>query len=324
MNTKPETASKRECGAVLMTTILMMAIMAVITIAIIDDIRLSITRAANVQAGEQMDWFGRGAESFARNWLSGLLDSQQSALSGMILADQSIGFRIEGGTMTLQIEDARNCFNLNYLASGQTVDVSRQQFSVLLQYMQFDELRVPELAASIQDWVDENSDASPGGAEDYTYTVLDPPYRAANTMMVDITELREINGVTEDIYQWLKPYVCAYKEEGFNVINANTLRMDQAPLLAVVLGGENALLAAQQIIADRPDAGYANGGEIWANPALEQYKLKGAGKEFVRTKTNLVKLNIEIELGGLRRSYFAFFTLGGVGSTKLIARRLEG
>jgi type II secretory pathway component PulK len=57
----------------------------------------------------------------------------------------------------------------------------------------------PEVAAAIVDWRDEDSELSPGGAEDETYLRLNPPYRCKNAPFESVEELRLVYGVTFEV-----------------------------------------------------------------------------------------------------------------------------
>jgi type II secretory pathway component PulK len=64
-------------------------------------------------------------------------------------------------------------------------------------------LRLPgmtaELAASIIDWRDEDSEISPGGAEDEYYLLLAEPYNCKNSALETVDEILLIKGASKDI-----------------------------------------------------------------------------------------------------------------------------
>ena len=314
-------ARENERGAVLLTTLLLMTVMAAITIAIIDDIRFSITRAANVQMAEQLTWYERGGEDYARSWLTTKLTQKQTGLAQIILQQSGINFPIDGGEILINVRDGQNCFNINQLTIEKTAPQTRKQFSELLKALEFDNLEADTLSASIQDWVDADGIPGQGGAEDFAYMNLVPAHHAANMPMVDITELRAIQGVNEETYQRLKPYVCASKNAEVSKLNLNTLSFDQAPLLGMIFGGEDGLEAAEAVIAQRPQAGYESVDKVWELEIVKDLELKGAGKDMVSVSTNIVALDIRVRFGEQVRGHTAVFELGGVDGVKLISRR---
>lgn len=309
-----------ETGAVLLTTLLLMALMAAITIAIVDDIRFSIRRTISVQSAEQLAWFERGGEDFAKVWLKNVHSDTQSELGEFIRADNPVIFPIDQGVLNIRIQDARNCYNVNQLANPKTKKASRQQFSQFLQLLEFDVTDAEILAASIQDWVDADTIPNSGGAEGLSYANLTPAYHAADTLMVDISELRAVQGIDENIYQRLLPFVCVGTDTKQNRMNVNTLSLEQAPLLALLFGTQDGLNTAQTVIAERPLAGYDNVEQIWSLPVVVDLDQKGVGKDMTDTRTDRVKLDIYIQYQDQSRARQVVFNLGSTG-VKLVSRR---
>lgn len=111
----------------------------------------------------------------------------------------------------------------------------------------------PDLAQAVADWIDPDSDPLfPDGVEDGDYTILNPPYLAANRPFVSASELRLIGGVDREIYDKLAPYVCALPPGAS--LNVNTAL---APVLAA-LGEDLVVKEVERLRQDRPIAGYKN------------------------------------------------------------------
>lgn len=113
-----------------------------------------------------------------------------------------------------------------------------------------------QLAATLRDWVDEDLDvASADGAEDYTYTGYEIPYRTANNLLAHTSELLVIKGYTPEIYDAIKDYICVLPiKEG--TINVNTVPPEKAILVWSLLD-EVDLATVQQVLADMPEDGYS-------------------------------------------------------------------
>ncbi len=330
-------------GAVLLTTLLLMTVMAALAVAIMDDIRFSVKRAIAVQTSEQMNWYMLGGEAFARNWLADNAVGGCEGLNQILLLGQPIVFPLgqggdDDGTIQISAADGRNCYNVNRLSAAETKEQTRRELAQLLRYMEFDNFEAESFAARIQDWVDADTIPEQGGAEDLSYSNKNPPYHAANTMMVDISELRAIDGMDEDIYQRMKPLLCAMPEITMNKINLNTLEPEQWPLLALLLGTTDDIQpetekAAQAVIALRPLAGYANTEAVWALPVMQDLELKGAGKDMTAVKTDMVDLVIQVQFGQKTgqeadlnenvqiRRQMVRFNIAGEAGVELVARR---
>ncbi|PHS36753.1 MAG: hypothetical protein COA91_11945 [Robiginitomaculum sp.] len=335
---KPMKSRKNERGAVLLTTLLLMTVMAGLAVAIMDDIRFSVNRAVGVQNAAQADWYMRGGEAFAENWLNSLnspnsnVADNQAGFAQIVLAQQPIVFPfgegqdVDSGDLGIVVSDGRNCFNVNQLANSKTNKITRGLLADLLTFLQFDTLQAESFAASIQDWVDGDIIPEQGGAEDLTYTAKNPPYHAANTLMMDITELRAIEGITEDIYVRMQPFLCASADMKANKINLNTLHPEQWPLLAILFDRDEGeddeeVQVAKAVIAQRPLAGYETVGAVWALPVVADLELRGAGQDMTDVKTDLVNLEIIVRRGEQTRRQQASFSLSGEAGARLLSRR---
>ncbi len=310
----------KERGAVLLTTLLLMTILVAVTVSIVDNIRFSIRRAASVQQRAQLDWYVRGGEEFAESWLQ-KATKKQNQISSFIRLNEPIAFPFDGGGIGIRVYDARNCFNLNTLAVEKNGNVMRREFETLLSVLDFERSKAETIAASIQDWVDDDSIPASAGAESLAYANLQPAYQVPNRLLVDISELREIQGIDEETYQRLLPFVCVVADMAVNRLNLNTLTQEQAPLLASILGGEDGYVAAQTVIAERPSNGYTSVDQAWDLPAIQDLELKGVGKDKVDIKTDMIGINMLVNYQEQSQKQRTVFVIGGVNDVQLVSRR---
>jgi general secretion pathway protein K len=63
---------KRE-GMALLTVLLLVAVMSVVAVAVLDDVRFSVRRATNAETQAQAQWYASGAEALARRQIARLL-----------------------------------------------------------------------------------------------------------------------------------------------------------------------------------------------------------------------------------------------------------
>ncbi len=138
--------------------------------------------------------------------------------------------------LSLSLEDAQGRFNLNQLAGREEgIDSSQpfeqryraqeKRFIRLLQTVPGDIVASDEAEAITQavlDWIDaDNNTTGIGGAESDFYQSLEEPYSAANQNFTSISELRQVKGVTEEIYEHIRALVSALPEANA-VLNINT------------------------------------------------------------------------------------------------------
>ncbi len=114
----------------------------------------------------------------------------------------------------LTIEDAQARFNINQLSErskpfdaskpfAERYTVVEKRFMRLLQTVPNGVVSATEAEAILQavtDWIDADSNImGAGGAESDYYLSQEQPFKAPNTAMISVTELRLIKGITEEM-----------------------------------------------------------------------------------------------------------------------------
>ncbi len=120
----------------------------------------------------------------------------------------------------LGMMDEERKFNLNAL-TRQNMDILRE----LILLRGFDEETAGTVAASAVDWIDADGAATnaPFGAEEDHYQGLDKPYHAKNRPFDNVEELRLVRGVSDDVYEAIRPYVTVFPRLATRLrINVNT------------------------------------------------------------------------------------------------------
>jgi len=189
---------------------------------------------------------------------------------------------VEGGAIKVSIEDAQARFNLNSVAGQDPTSLANLEvLKRLLGVLRLE----PLLANAVADWIDPDSDARAGGAEDIDYLNLNPPYRAANRPMASVDELRLIRGFDVQTVRALLPYVTVLPS-ATNTINVNTA---STVVLAALTGID--LQTAERIVKERV-------GKPFNGPAEFNSKLlpmpPPAGGISVKTDYFLVTLDTSI------------------------------
>jgi general secretion pathway protein K len=112
---------------------------------------------------------------------------------------------VDNGEVMGVIEDRQGLYNLNNLVrNGISSAPDIAQFQRLLSLLGLS----GELAVSLADWMDSDSETqSGGGAEDRYYLSLPQPYRTANRSLVELGELSAVKGFDENSIELLRPFV---------------------------------------------------------------------------------------------------------------------
>lgn len=205
---------QRQRGVALLVALLVVALAVILVAALLDRGELALARTRNALRGEQAEAYAQGLEIYAAQ----ILFMSQSESPGpdtnaspwaLPLPPQPVPGGLIGATM----RDMNGCFNLNNLSTANPENGKWQPiFASLLKNLGID----PNLAASVQSWLDRNSN----GSDTNTYLALPVPYRPRRDVFAHVSELRLVNGVTGDVYAKLAPYVCALPPG--TTINVNT------------------------------------------------------------------------------------------------------
>lgn len=268
-------------GVALIVVLLIVAIIAIIATNITGRNQLSVRRTMNLAQYDQAFWYAISAEELAKKILKQDLDDSEGRVHRQqYWAMADVVFPAEHGEIGGKITDMRACFNLNALSAeskenenGQPkLPLAAKQFKGLLVALGMDDFSAERLTHTLKDYIDDDTTASPYGAEDAEYEARNVPYRAANTLMSHRSELRAVMGFTQDIYLKLAPYVCAIPGNDKQELNVNTIEVEQAALLAGMLDNQISVGEAESIINQRPGDGFEKIEDFWSSGSLSSFK----------------------------------------------------
>lgn len=293
-----------ERGAALLTVLMLVAIMAVISAGALEKLRLATRLAQNSSAIDQARAFGMAAEAIAVARIDDLVeaDAARTTLVGGWNGRET-RIPVPGGVASVTVRDGGNCFNLNSVVEGAPPGDLKprpfgvQQFVDLMLTLGVDRSEAGLVAASLADWIDSDDIPAPGGAEDAVYADRPAPYRAANTLLADPSELRAVAGVTPELYAHLRPWICALPTPDLSPINVNTLSVDQAPLFVMLLPNQIDVPRARQLLAERPGGGYSSLFDFWRIPALDALVPSQEALGQTSLRTRWFELEIAVKLG---------------------------
>lgn len=325
-----------EAGAALLTVLLLVAILAVIAAIALDRLILASRMTRNIVSADQGRAYLIAAEQIAGTRIDDLLAarSDRTTLVGDWLGTPQL-MTVPGGAVTARVRDAGNCFNLNSLveasaiagSDGSTPLIARrlgvEQFSGLMRLLGIDRATADQVAYSAADWIDTDAIPGPGGAEDDFYLGFTPAYRPANALMADPSELRMVAAVTPEIYQRVRPWICALPVTDLSPINVNTLLPGQAVLLAMLAPERLGIERARQLLAQRPVDGYGSLVAFWGQGALAALQLPEVVTQQVQQKTRWFEVGLSVDLGGDKVEDTVLYD-AGMGPAHVIRRQWSG
>ncbi len=209
---------KRQHGMALITAILVVALAASAASFMAWQQQLWVRQVQNLNESAQARAVALAALQWARSILAQDVRRGTVDHEGESWAEALAPLPVEGGEMTGRIRDQQGLFNLNSVVRG-----GRASATDLAAYQRLlAQLDLPvELAGALVDWIDADVDVThPGGAEDFDYLALEPPYRAANRVLTTVDGLARVKGYDETALARLRPFVTALPTP--TPINVNT------------------------------------------------------------------------------------------------------
>ncbi|MBO9580239.1 MAG: type II secretion system minor pseudopilin GspK [Sphingobium sp.] len=325
-----------EAGAALLTVLLLVAILAVIAAVALDRLVLASRMTRNLVSADQGRAYLIAAEQVAATRIETLLSAHadRTTLEGGWLGTPQV-MTVPGGSVTARVRDGGNCFNLNSLVErsapvpgtvGRPLVARRlgiEQFSGLMRLLGIDRRVADQVAVSAADWIDSDAVPGPGGAEDDYYLSQKPGYRTPNDLMADPSELRMVNAVTPELYERLRPWICTLPGTVLSPVNVNTLRPEQAPLLAMLSPDRLGIEQARQLLARRPVDGYGSLVDFWALPALSALQLPENVQKQVQQKSRWFDVTFSVDLGGDKVENTVLFD-AGITPARVVRRQWAG
>ena len=291
-----------ETGAALLTVLLIVGVLAVLAAHGIDRLAGATKLAANSRELSQAKAYLIAAESIGMETaeqIVGVSPGRTTNLGGWNGSEKR--FPVPGGIVSASLADGGNCFNINSLVRQEQAVFSARpagiaQFIRLMSLLEIPSGDASDIAASVTDWIDSDTVAAANGAEDLYYMQRDQPYRTANALLLDISELRAIKGVSSDIYHRLSPWLCALPTTDLSPLNINTLRPEQAILLAMLSTKQIDIVRARQFLGGRPELGFGNISDFWAQPFPASLNAPTNAQSQVKLVTRWFRLDMSVEM----------------------------
>lgn len=300
----------KERGAALLTVMMIVAAMSVAALAVTQSVTRATVRSQALDAQAQLALYAISAEEVAKARMTEVLGPLDNKLTADLpgLGEPQV-FPLEQGALTVTARDATNCFNVNRLTrpaeGGRLVadpDMQQAYQAILTDRIEGGYASdMVALAASLTDWMDDNSVPGSGGAEDGYYASEVPSYRTSGQTLGSISELRAIRGYTIDVYTKIRPLLCALPDTDASVqikLNINTLSERDAALLQLAFSDALTIEDARTLIASRPAGGWADAEALLKDPMLNQINPERIKRDMLDTVTSLVEVTANVSYRG--------------------------
>ncbi len=295
--------------------------------------QIHIQKVTRTLVGEQAVLLLLGAESWARSVL--LRDARHSEVDHLEenWAEDLPPMPVEGGVVTGCLRDLQGLYNLNglgdYTANTWSDELEEEWRSGprTSRRVFFRELLVhlgleasDQRIAAVVDWIDPDAWlVSPDSAEDNEYLLLDPPYRAANQPIGDLSELGLVMGFGREDVVRLAPWVNTVPEAV--PLNVNTAPLPVLAALSPLLEPSSAEALARQRPFESADAFYQ---ALSATLGETVETLRGAiPPELVDVESAWFALEADIRVAGVRLAYHSVIHRQGDNASRVLRRTVN-
>ena len=209
----------RSGGVALITILLIVVIATVLGVSMTNDQHFAINRAQTFHSQSLVRQYALGGEELARQILyQDFIDAPETDHLSEAWAADDLRFEFEEGEIELKITDLQGLININsLLTEANNAQEARRRVQAIFTEQNVDTSFVDR----IRDWIDENNGVTGVGAEDFDYLGLERPYRTANQMMLDASELRLILDMDDETFGLVSPFLSTIANPDVEV-NVNT------------------------------------------------------------------------------------------------------
>jgi len=190
----PQSQSRNpQSGTVLIVTIWIVLVLAGLALVFARSMRVAAAVSANQVASLQAECVAAGALQYV---VAKLSEQTQTTTSSQA-AESYEALQVGDGYFWILHANLENDVDLTYGLTDEAGKINLNTAS--LETLQKLPGMTAELAASIIDWRDTDSDISTGGAEDEYYLLQPAPYHCKNAPLETVDEILLIKGASEDL-----------------------------------------------------------------------------------------------------------------------------
>ena len=295
----PKKELKIEKGAALLLTLFVTSIISIIGYRLFDLTIFTSEIGKRNLSYQQSFLMVLSLESYTLEYMSSAKKRESlSLMTNRYVPFSPIEIPLERGAIEAQIEDKSDCFNLNLIVTNneklKTKIVNQDElifFKNLLSSLEIPNDKIEEISSALIDWIDEDDfPDNYNGAEDFYYANLKSPYLTSNQYMQNISELRKVKGITEDIYEKMEPYICTLPTR-MSFININSLSPLKPKILVALSENKLSDQEAISILENRPLSGYQNTEDFFK----DEFVSRALSSKFSRKKLNTESFYFNLE-----------------------------
>ncbi len=322
----------RQRGVALIFALLLVAVLAGIAASMTSRMSSQFHRATNLLNHQQAYWYSMGVEALAKVAIEETYQESDTINLSQAWAIEDARYPLDNGEAVGSIRDMQACFNLNALSTVTPLDDPSQRpplvkvLIALLENVDVDNYQAEVIADSSWEYVDSDDRVmSQTGVESDSYQAFKPAYLAPNHFIADGSEFRAINQVDAVIYQKLRHMICAIPSAEFK-LNVNTLKVEQAPLLAALFTPALSVDQAQQVIENKPYDGWSSTEDFLAESAINglDSNSRDQASQYLTVESQYFELDAQIMVEESRVRLRSLVYSSNKQDAEIIRRRFGG
>ncbi|MFS9769425.1 type II secretion system minor pseudopilin GspK [Enterobacter chuandaensis] len=260
---------RKQKGVALLVVLILLVMMSALAAKISQQFCRNLQKTHYQVSQQQLRWAMLAQEKVVKDRLQTDASGESKPLDPEGDWHQPLETRGEDYTVVSQVEDAQDCFNVNNLLAAEKVTQGQnapaapekprneQIVEQILAESGLSHTTAEEVYQQLVDYLDGDTTTAKEGAESDAWAGVVPARQPANQMMRAIAEIRQLPAFPAAAYPKVSKLLCALPDSASKV-DVNTLKPEQAALLAALFPGKITEDDALRLIDSRPETGWEN------------------------------------------------------------------
>ncbi|HED1244212.1 TPA: type II secretion system minor pseudopilin GspK [Enterobacter bugandensis] len=262
-------ALRKQKGVALLVVLILLVMMSALAAKISQQFCRNLQKTHYQVSQQQLRWAMQAQEKVVKDRLQTEATGENKALNLDGDWHQPLETRGEDYTVVSQVEDAQDCFNVNNLLAAEKIPQGQNAPAVpekprneqiveqILTESGISHTTAEEVYQQLVDYLDGDATTAKDGAESDAWAGVLPARQPANQMMRTIAEIKQLPAFPVAAYPKVSKLLCALPDSASKV-DVNTLKPEQAALLAALFPGKLTEDDAVRLIDSRPETGWEN------------------------------------------------------------------
>ncbi|BBW26246.1 type II secretion system minor pseudopilin GspK [Enterobacter bugandensis] len=260
---------RKQKGVALLVVLILLVMMSALAAKISQQFCRNLQKTHYQVSQQQLRWAMQAQEKVVKDRLQTDATGENKALNLDGDWHQPLETRGEDYTVVSQVEDAQDCFNVNNLLAAEKIPQGQNAPAVpekprneqiveqILTESGISHTTAEEVYQQLVDYLDGDATTAKDGAESDAWAGVLPARQPANQMMRTIAEIKLLPAFPAAAYPKVSKLLCALPDTASKV-DVNTLKPEQAALLAALFPGKLTEDDAVRLIDSRPETGWEN------------------------------------------------------------------